>query len=230
MCLLFAAGALAQESAPTTGEATATDSVPPEASTEQISLELWLVTLENASDGKNDDELDPLLARLGYLSTSLGSRDTARALVARLEERKAVRRIKEFRVTTLSGHDASFVTGERTPTITGVTMTDLGQSNNIIYQQIGTAVSLTPWANADGSIRVRVKAETSDIEESKDVAIVVPKNGKGVFGHEVRTSHIDTMVSVASGETMLVGKTFDDQKLAVQLVLLSAQIVKPESR
>ena len=88
--------------------------------------------------------MKPIVSRLANLSTPIGGREDVQKLVERLQEQGVVRRLQTFRVSALSGTEATVVCGERAAVVIGATISDRGRTNNIQYQQIGTALKLTP--------------------------------------------------------------------------------------
>ncbi len=195
---------------------------------EQISLDLWIVTLGNDDEDADGEELDRLIARASNLPTVIGRLDDVRALLNRLTERKAIRAIQEYRLTTLDRSLTNVLCGERVPQITGVTLSDRGRTNNIMLQQVGTAVELTPMIGDDDMIRVRVSIEKSGLEQSHDVTIAVPSKGKAVYASKVTSASVKTSVSLESGGAVLVAQITDSKKVKSELVILSATVVQPK--
>lgn len=228
ICCLFPATTRADGSTSEQDKSAANADASSRHAAEQISFELWIVSLGKSEKDADDDELDQLLARAGGLPTVVGSSDDARALIHRLSERKAVRAIQEYRLTTLDGCKATVLFSQRVPQIIRVTLNDRGQTNNITFQEVGTNLELIPSLRVDRAIQVDISVETSGLEESHDAAIAIPSQGKAIYASIAVARRITTSVSIESGAAVLVGQLTDKMGRKAELVILSATIVGPK--
>jgi len=191
--------------------------------TAMVQIDLWAVTL--LSEGVAADEpAKPLLSRLANLTTPIGGRDDAQKLLGRLQEQGVVRRLQSFRATTVNGQESTVVCGERAAAIIGTTLSDRGRTNNIQYQQIGTALKLLPVVIEEGQISVDVSYERSDLAKS-DIVIAQPSGGETVRAKSLPTVTVATRAKLASGKAMVVFLSSDTKRKTAELILLSATIV-----
>lgn len=191
--------------------------------TEMVQLDLWALTLRNKS-GAVDEPADPSLTRLTSLTNGIGSRDDVQTLLERLQDEGVVQRLQSFRVTTVSGQESTVVCGERAAIVTGTTITDFGRTNNLQYQQVGTALKLLPAIVEKDEVSVDVSYERSDTSKS-DVAIAQPKDGETVQAKNMPSVTVATRAKMNSGKAVVVLLASDSKRNAAELIILSATIV-----
>ena len=138
-------------------------SPPADNETTVITLDLWVLTLRGPAKRDTSKPLKPFATRVANQIKTIGGRDGMEGLLARLQEQGMLGRLQNFRVTIIGGAEATILCGERAATVTGVTMSDRGQSTNIIYQQVGTVVKLTPIVKPKGTIQVAMSFNRSEL-------------------------------------------------------------------
>jgi hypothetical protein len=131
-------------------------------------------------------------------------------------------RLQNFRVTTIGGAEATILCGERAATVTGVTMSDRGQSTNIIYQQIGTVVKLTPIVKPEGTIQVAMSFNRSELAPSPDTVIARPAVGDPIAATNVPSMTVETKVKIAPGGATLATMSSDSEHDEATFLILAA--------
>ncbi len=104
-------------------------------------------------------------------------------------------------VVTTHNQEATILVGERRPIITG-TLSD-GQfsgstiRSQISYENIGIELIVLPLIGADGTIQLEIDQKVDDIVDN----VVIDGNSQPVIG----TRHATSFVTVADGETIILG-------------------------
>ncbi|CAN0346107.1 unnamed protein product, partial [Ectocarpus sp. 4 AP-2014] len=115
----------------------------------------------------------------------------------------------------LDGQPGRSQVGARVPRITGVTQNDFGQTNVVEYEDTGIILEVTPRISPDGQVVMNVFAEKSEVgDEADGIAINIAANGDIVRAPQIASTQVETTVSAASGQTvvltgLLTKRTFD---------------------
>jgi len=193
-----------------------------------IEFELWIIRLHDAADPKDADELERLSTRPAILPMVLGDRDEVRSFIDRMQARKTLQSTAEYRLAALDGHKAFLLDTAQLPRVTGVSISDFGRTNNIMYQQIGTNIVLAPRVEQDRTITVGIDVEKSWLEESDDVAITEPKDGHADYAVTIPTLTLKSNVRLESGSAEIIAQMKDSAKHATVLLVLSATVIEPK--
>ena len=87
----------------------------------------------------------------------------------------------------------------------GVTVSQLGQANpQIIRQDTGITLEVTPRITPDGIIAMKVFASKSSLADS-NVAVFVNSDGSTITSPIINQSIADTTVNVPNGQTIVIG-------------------------
>ena len=184
-------------------------------------------------------------------------RDKVRASVVGVEEaRKKMEILFRAELTTLDDQPASLQAGRREPTISSVSMSlanpmmgysgsyggqpnsrgmsaatqtpQMQQSNAIVQQNVGTILTLTPRANADGVVAMQLEIEDSRLAPANEgVPIFIPSKGEPVRSPVVETLTVKTTIKVADGQTVLLSDMSRQAKNGKQRVILVTVHVLP---
>lgn len=227
LSLLTAMVTVAADTLAEPGKADLMGAKSPPHSAQLIAFELWIIRMRDAADPKNADELEQLSTRPADLPTILGDRDQVRAFIDRMQARKRLRSTAEYRLTVLDGQKSLLLDSAQLPQVTGVTLSDFGQSNNLLYRQVGTNIELTPRVERDRTITVDIRVEQSRLEVSDEVAITKPKEGDAEYAVTIPALTLKTNVSLENGDAVLVAQMNDSEKHTTELLILSAAFVKP---
>ena len=105
---------------------------------------------------------------------------------------------------------------------------EMNQSNMVIYENVGTNLTLTPRVNADRVVTMQLEIKDSrlgPVEES--VPIYVPSKGDPIRSPTVETLTVQTTIKVADGQTMLLCDMSRQAKNGKQRVILVTVHVLP---
>ena len=95
--------------------------------------------------------------------------------------------------------------GQRVPTITGVTLDNFGQTNNILYQQVGIIMQVIPRISPDGLVVMQLSTEKSEVgPEAEGIPISVSASGAIVRAPRINATNALTTVSALSGQTVVL--------------------------
>jgi pilus assembly protein CpaC len=134
---------------------------------------------------------------------------------------KLARVLSQPTLVTTSGRPASLRVGGELPVWTA------GPDGKPVQQltPIGLSVDLVPQLTADGKVRLDVRWELAEVDESKTVTVAGKENPA------IRRVGIDTKVEAASGETAILagpalGDAAKDASGRMMLMLVRPEIVK----
>jgi general secretion pathway protein D len=103
--------------------------------------------------------------------------------------------------------------GQRVPTISGVTLDEFGQTNNIIYQQVGIIMQVTPRISPDGLVVMQVQTEKSQVgPEADGIPISISAGGQIVRAPRIDATTAMTTVSALSGQTVVLSGLLTNER------------------
>lgn len=137
-------------------------------------------------------------------------------LLRALQENRRLEVLSRPQIVTLDGQPGRTQVGASVPRITAVIQNQVGgQTNSIQYEPVGIILEVTPRISPDGQVVMSVFAEKSEVGEEEDgIAIDIAANGDVIRAPQIATTQVETTVSAASGETvvltgLLTKRTFD---------------------
>ncbi len=151
-------------------------------------------------------------------------------LAAKLQQRPGLRILARPRLAALEGQPTSLTLGGRVPRIIGsYGGRSSGQSNRISMEDMGLTLGMTTRVNPDGLVTMEIDLEKSHLGADKEgMVIAAAKEGEPVKTLPVRTLKTQTTVSVADGQTAILGGiTAEGGPHPIELLLLvSPRIAK----
>ena len=150
---------------------------------------------------------------LGRASPDLGfggfifsaSSSGVNVLLRALQEKRRLEVLSRPQIMALDGQSGYILVGQRVPTITGVTLDNFGQTNNILYQQVGIIMQVTPRISPDGLVVMHLTTEKSEVgPEAEGIPISVSASGAIVRAPRINATTADTTVSALSGQTVVL--------------------------
>jgi len=132
------------------------------------------------------------------------------------------------RLTVLGGTAAQLQLMLREATITGTTITPLGQANSLSYQHMGTIVQITPRVGPDGVVWMEISVESSGLGPREEgVVIAAPKEGEPTRAAVIETLVAHATVSVPAGQTIVLAEGTPKPKSPKQRLVLVTPHVLP---
>ena len=143
---------------------------------------------------------------LGYGGLVLSaSSESISVLIRALRETRRLDVLSRPQVMTLDNQPAFVQVGQRVPRIAGSTINQVGQVNDIVLENVGLILAVTPRVSPDGMVVMEVDAEKSAISNDPGVVVAVNSEGDPVTSPIFDTTTAQTTVSAASGQTIILG-------------------------
>jgi type II secretion system protein D len=139
----------------------------------------------------------------GFLFSA--SSNSVSVLLRALQEKRRLEVLSRPQIMALDGQSGYILVGQRVPTITGVTLDQFGQTNNILYQQVGIIMQVTPRISPDGLVVMQLSTEKSEVgPEAEGIPISVSASGQIVRAPRINATTAVTTVSALSGQTVVL--------------------------
>ena len=155
-------------------------------------------------------------ANFGGLVLAASSRNIS-VLIRALQEDRQLRILSRPLVRTLDNQPAFIQVGQRVPRIIGSTIGINGQSNNIDLENVGLILGVTPRISPDGNVVMEIDAEKSKVgPEVEGIPVAVSMDGTIIRSPRVDTITAQATVSVADGETIVLGGMISTEKETIE--------------
>jgi type II secretion system protein D len=126
-------------------------------------------------------------------------------LLRALQEKRRLEVLSRPQIMAMDGQSGYILVGQRVPTITGVSLTTFGQTNDILYQQVGIIMQVTPRISPDGLVVMQITTEKSAVgPEAEGIPISVSAGGQVVRAPRIDATTAVTTVSALSGQTVVL--------------------------
>jgi type II secretory pathway component GspD/PulD (secretin) len=103
--------------------------------------------------------------------------------------------------------------GQDVPTVQGVSLTEFGQTNNIVYRSVGLILQVRPQISPDGLVVMEIFANKSEVgPESEGIPISFSTTGVPIRAPRFEVSAAQTTVSALSGQTVILGGLIQTRK------------------
>ncbi|MEX2187191.1 MAG: secretin N-terminal domain-containing protein, partial [Pirellulales bacterium] len=147
--------------------------------------------------------VNPDLGFGGFIFSA--SSNGVNVLLRALQEKRRLEVLSRPQIMALDGQPGYILVGQRVPTITGVTLDQFGQTNNILYQQVGIIMQVVPRISPDGLVVMHLTTEKSEVgPEAEGIPISVSASGQIVRAPRINATTADTTVSALSGQTVVL--------------------------
>jgi len=133
-------------------------------------------------------------------------------------------------IMTLDNQAAFIQVSKRVPRITGTHMDSRGRTNQVELKDVGLTFGVTPRVSAQSTVVMEIDLEMSDVRDDEDVMLSSIEEGPAIHAAEIAVTTVQSTVTVASGETIVLGGTATKSKRqrVELLILLSAAIVSSD--
>jgi general secretion pathway protein D len=151
---------------------------------------------------------------LGRTNTDLGfggfvfsaQSDAVSVLLRALASRRTVQVLSRPQVRTTHNNEAYVTVGQQVPITNGVTLTAQGIAQpQIVQQQTGITLRVTPRITPDGMIAMNVFADKSSLAPTGVPIFVNATTGDTVNSPIINQSQAVTTVNVPNGQTIVIG-------------------------
>jgi len=150
---------------------------------------------------------------LGRINSELGfgglvlaaSSESISVLFRALQDTRRLEVLSRPQVMTLDNQPAFVQVGKRVPRIVGTAITQIGQQNSLVLENVGLILGVTPRISPDGRVVMEVDAEKSElgpVDEGIPVSAIL---GTVIKSPSINLTTAQTTVSAMDGETIVIG-------------------------
>jgi type II secretion system protein D len=156
------------------------------------------------------NRVDPALGFSGFVFSA--SSDAVSVLLRALQEKRRLEVLSRPQIMALDGQQGSVQVGQDVPTIQGVSLTQFGQTNNIVYRSVGLILQVIPRISPDGLVVMQILANKSQVSNDPGIPISIATGGQVVTAPRIDVSQALTTVSAVSGQTVVLGGLIETGK------------------
>jgi hypothetical protein len=107
---------------------------------------------------------------------------------------------------TLDNQEAFIQVGQRVSLIRGTAINEAGQTNQVLPEDIGLILRVTPRISPDGLVVMQIMAEKSSLgPESEGTPVSISATGAVIRQPPINTTTADTTVAALNGQTVILG-------------------------
>jgi type II secretion system protein D len=163
--------------------------------------------LSSFSVGRVNSELG-----FGGLVLSAGS-ESVNVLIRALQEERRLDVLSRPQVMTLDNQPAYIQVGQRVPRITGVSINETGQQNEIILENVGLILGVTPRVSPESMVVMEIDVEKSEVGPEQDgIPVSISATGDVIRSPRINTTTAQTTVSALNGQTIVLGGLITNRK------------------
>ena len=151
---------------------------------------------------------------LGYggLVLSAGN-ESVSILLRALKDRQCVRVLSKPQIMTMENLQGRVSIGASVARISGTNTTNFGLTQNIVFQDVGVILEVTPRVSPDGLIVLSVNAENSSVgPEATGTAVGVGADGSIIRAQQILKTEATTTLSARSGQTVVFSGLITESK------------------
>ncbi len=144
---------------------------------------------------------------LGYGGLVLSaSSENVSVLLRALDRSGSMEILSRPQIMTLDNSEAFIQVGQSVPRIESSSVTQFGQVNSVVDEQVGILLGVTPRINPGGNVVMQIDATKSEVgPEQEGIPVFVSSDGAVVRSPRVDVTSAQTTVSAASGQTIVIG-------------------------
>ena len=120
--------------------------------------------------------------------------DSFLAVLDALQQNNAAKVLANPAITAISGRPAKFLVGGELPIPVPSGLNQI----TIEYKKFGTQLDFLPIALGNGNVRLEVRSEVSEVDDTRSVVI------SGITVPAIKTSFVDTGVEMKAGQTLVL--------------------------
>lgn len=160
------------------------------------------------------NRINPELGFGGFVFSA--SSDSVSTLLRALKENRRLEVLSRPQITALDNQEAIIRVGQRVPRVQTTNITQFGQQNTVVYEDVGIIMQVRPRVSPDGMVVMEIQAEKSKVgSEAEGIPIFT-----GVDGSVVRAPRIDQItaystVAAASGQTIVLSGLLEKESFDV---------------
>jgi general secretion pathway protein D len=164
--------------------------------------------LSNLGTGRTNSELG-----YGGLVLSAGS-DSVNLLIRALQNKQCVRVLSKPHIMTMENLQGRVSIGSSVPRISGTTNTAFGITQDIVFQDVGVILEVTPRVSPDGMIVLAVTASKSAVgPEATGITIAIGQDGSPIRAPLIQQTEARTTLMARSGQTVVFSGLIQESKI-----------------
>jgi type II secretion system protein D len=157
------------------------------------------------------NRLDPALGFSGFVFSA--SSDAVSILLRALQEKRRLEVLSRPQLMALDGQPGQVQVGQDVPYVSGITLNEFGQTNNILYRSVGLILQVRPRISPDGLVVMEIFANKSEVgPESEGIPVSFSTTGVPLRSPRFEVSAAQTTVSALSGQTVILGGLIQTRK------------------
>ncbi len=156
------------------------------------------------------NRVDPSLGFSGFVFSA--SSNAVSMLLRALQEKRRLEVLSRPQIMALDGQPGAVQVGQDVPTVTGVSLTQFGQTNNIVYRSVGLILQVVPHISPDGLVVMQIIANKSQVSGDPGIPISIAAGGQIVSAPRIDVSQAQTTISAVSGQTVVLGGLIETTK------------------
>lgn len=171
-----------------------------------------------AGQGLTNFSLGRLNSELGYGGLVLsGTSESINILIRALKECRRLDVLSRPQVMTMDNQPAFIQVGSRVPRVRGVQTNQTGQTSNVIDENVGLILAVTPRVAPDNLVVMEIDAEKSALgPEAEGVPISISATGDVVRQPVINTTTAQTTISATTGQTVVLGGLITKSRSSIQ--------------
>jgi hypothetical protein len=199
-----------------------------------VSMQMVMVEVGSEAADKAGPGQPPASAESPRGPATVGVMDLSASSEKILEELRKVgirgRLDVLYRMTLTSADQqkANFQLAHQQPQISGISLTQFGQTNNITMLNTGLQVEIKPRVDAGGIVSMTIYLEDSRVgRDEEGVPLSVSSNGETVRTAPIHKFSMQTAVNVPSGKTIVLSGVISEEgpRKSQLMVLLCPRII-----
>ncbi len=149
------------------------------------------------------NRVNPELGFGGFVFSA--SSNSVSALLRALQENRRLEVLSRPQITALDNQEAIIRVGQRVPRIQTTNITQFGQNNSIIYEDVGINMIVRPRISPDGMVVMELQAEKSQVgSEQEGIPIFTGTDGSVIRAPRIDQTIAYSTVAAASGQTIVL--------------------------
>ncbi len=133
------------------------------------------------------NRINPELGFGGFVFSA--SSNSVSALLRALQESRRLEVLSRPQVTALDNQEAIIQVGQRVPRVQSTNITQFGQQNSVVYENVGIILQVRPRVSPDGMVVMEIQAEKSKVgSEAEGIPIFTGLDGSVVRATD-RSNH-----------------------------------------
>jgi len=148
----------------------------------------------------------------GGLVLSAGN-ESVNVLMRALKDKQCVRVLSRPHIMTMENLQGRVQIGASVPRVSGTTQSNFGTTQNIVFEDVGVILEVTPRVSPDGMIVMAVNAVKSAVgPEETGVTIGFGNNGEPIRAQQIFETEAQTTLMARSGQTVVFSGLIQEEK------------------